>query len=104
MIIEGHLDSIFGAGMLDNASGSTTILEVALKLAKTATRNRLRYIWFGGEELGLLGSEYYTQHLSSAERKLIAFDLDADVTATPNYDMYVADPATSCNSIDFPRT
>ena len=102
VIVEGHLDSIFGAGMLDNASGSTTILEIALKLAKTSTRNRLRYIWFGGEELGLLGSAYYTEHLSPADRKLIAFDLDADVTATPNFDVYVADPATSCNVFDFP--
>ena len=102
VVIEGHLDSIFGAGMLDNASGSTTILEIALKLAKTSTRNRLRYIWFGGEELGLLGSTYYTQHLTSAQRAQIAFDLDADVTATPNYDIYVADPATACNVFQFP--
>jgi Zn-dependent M28 family amino/carboxypeptidase len=102
VVIEGHLDSIYGAGMLDNASGSTTILGIALNLAKTSTLNRLRYIWFGGEELGLLGSAYYTQHLSAAERKLIAFDLDADVTATPNFDIYVADPATACNVGQFP--
>jgi hypothetical protein len=102
VVIEGHLDSIYGAGMLDNASGSTTILAIALNLAKTSTVNRLRYIWFGGEELGLLGSAYYTAHLSSAERKIIAFDLDADVTATPNFDIYVADPATACNVNQFP--
>ena len=102
VIIEGHLDSIFGAGMLDNASGSATILEIALNMAKTSTRNRLRYIWFGGEELGLLGSAYYTTHLTSQQRKILAFDLDADVTATPNFDMYVADPATACNSSSFP--
>lgn len=102
VVIEGHLDSIFGAGMLDNASGSTTILDIALNMANTPTTNRLRYIWFGGEELGLLGSAYYTQHLTSAERKIIAFDLDADVTATPNFDIYVADPATACNSFQFP--
>ena len=103
VIVEGHLDSIFGAGMLDNASGSTTILEIALNMAKTSTKNRLRYIWFGGEELGLLGSFYYTQHLTTAERKIIAFDLDADVTATPNFDMYIADPATACNVDQFPQ-
>jgi len=88
--------------MLDNASGSTTILEIALKLAKTNTTNRLRYIWFGGEEIGILGSWYYVTHLTSDQKKQIVFDLDADVTATPNYDIYVADPATSCNSGQFP--
>jgi hypothetical protein len=102
VVIEGHLDSIYGAGMLDNASGSTTILAIALNLAKTSTRNRLRYIWFGGEEIGLFGSTYYTTHLTSSQRKLIAFDLDADVTATPNFDIYVADPATACNVNQFP--
>ncbi|MBV8066517.1 MAG: M28 family peptidase [Candidatus Eremiobacteraeota bacterium] len=88
--IDAHLDSIYGAGMLDNASGSTSILEVALNMAKTPTRNRLRYIWFGGEEVGLLGSHYYTTHLKQEQLHKIAFDIDVDVTATPNFDILVA--------------
>jgi len=103
VVIDAHLDAIYGAGMLDNASGSTTILEVALNLAKTHTRNRLRYIWFGGEELGLLGSRYYTTHLSHAELKRIVFDVDADVTATPNFDILIADPANAGKVKRFPR-
>jgi hypothetical protein len=102
VVVDAHLDSIFGAGMLDNASGSTTILEIALNMAKTKTHNQLRYIWFGGEELGLNGSAYYTTHLSSAERKRIAFDLDMDVTATPNFDMWIADPANASDVNQFP--
>jgi peptidase M28-like protein/PA domain-containing protein len=102
VVVEGHLDSIFGAGMLDNASGSTTILEIALNMAKTSTRNRLRYIWFGGEEIGLFGSTFYTQNLTSTQRKRIAFDIDADVTATPNFDMQIADPAFAYNVSQFP--
>ncbi len=103
VVVDAHLDSIFGAGMLDNASGSTTILDIALNMAKTSTLNRLRYIWFGGEELGLLGSAYYTQHLTSAQRKVIAFDIDVDVTATPNFDILVADPADAFNVGNFPK-
>jgi Peptidase family M28/PA domain len=102
VVVDAHLDSIFGPGMLDNASGSTTILEIALQTSGTPTRNQLRYIWFGGEELGLLGSAYYTAHLTPAERSLIAFDIDADVTATPNYDYEVADPAFAYNVNQFP--
>jgi len=64
-------------------------LEIALQMSGTPTLNQLRYIWFGGEELGLLGSAYYTTHLTQAERDVIAFDIDADVTATPNYDYEV---------------
>jgi hypothetical protein len=103
VVVDAHLDSIFGAGMLDNASGSTTILEIALKMANTSTRNQLRYMWFGGEELGLNGSRYYTTHLSPTQRKQIAFDIDADVTATPNFDYEIADPAFAGNRNQFPR-
>jgi hypothetical protein len=102
VVIEGHLDSIYGAGMLDNASGSTTILEIALNLAKTPTRNRLRYIWFGGEEIGLFGSRYYTKHLPPAELHRIVFDVDADVTATRNFDIMIADPKYAAKVKHFP--
>ena len=103
VVVDAHLDSIFGAGMLDNASGSTTILEIALNMAKTPTRNRLRYIWFGGEEIGLFGSSFYTTNLTQAQRKRIAFDIDMDVTATPNFDMWIADPAFALNVSQFPK-
>jgi len=72
-------------------------------MAKTQTHNQLRYIWFGGEELGLLGSAFYTTNLSQAERKRIAFDLDMDVTATMNLDMWIADPAFASNASQFPK-
>lgn len=103
VVIEAHLDSIFGAGMLDNASGSTSILRTALILANTPTHNRLRYIWFGGEELGLIGSSYYTTHLTPAALHRIVFDVDADVTATPNFDIQIADPAYAHNVGQFPK-
>jgi Zn-dependent M28 family amino/carboxypeptidase len=102
VVVDGHLDAIYGAGMLDNASGSTTMLEIALALANTSTKNRLRYIWFGGEELGLLGSKYYTTTISPKELRRIVFDIDADVTATPNYDVLVADPGNAFNVDRFP--
>ena len=102
VVLDAHLDAIYGAGMLDNASGSATILEVALKMAHTPTHNQLRYAWFGGEELGIFGSGYYTQALTVADAQKIVFDLDADVTATPNFDTLIADPANSGNAADFP--
>jgi hypothetical protein len=92
LVIDAHLDAIYGAGMLDNASGSATILDIAQQLKNTNTRNKLRFIWFGGEEVGLLGSNYYVNTLPASELAKIKFDLDADVTATPNYVAGVLDP------------
>jgi Peptidase family M28/PA domain len=93
VVVDAHLDAIYGAGMLDNASGSATILDVAEKMKNVEPRNKLRFIWFGGEELGLLGSAFYVNDLSSSELSHIGYDLDADVTATPNYTIGVLDPA-----------
>jgi hypothetical protein len=93
LVVDAHLDAIYGAGMLDNASGSTTILDVAQQMKNVVPRNKLRFIWFGGEELGLLGSEYYVNNLTSSELSHIGYDLDADVMATPNYLIGVLDPA-----------
>ena len=97
LVIDAHLDAIYGAGMLDNASGSATILDIAQQLKNTNTRNKLRFIWFGGEELGLLGSDYYVNTLPADELAKIKFDLDADVTATPNYVAGVLDPKDGVN-------
>jgi len=93
VVVDAHLDAIYGAGMLDNASGSATILDIAQQMKNVTPLNKLRFIWFGGEELGLLGSQYYVNNLSSSEKNRIIYDLDADVTATPNYIIGVLDPA-----------
>jgi hypothetical protein len=93
LVVDAHLDAIYGAGMLDNASGSATILDIAQLMKNVTPLNKLRFIWFGGEELGLLGSTYYVNNLSSTDLSHIGYDLDADVTATPNYIVGVLDPA-----------
>ena len=93
LVADAHLDAIYGAGMLDNASGSATILDIAQMMKNVNPTNKLRFIWFGGEELGLLGSSYYVNSLSSNDLSHIGYDLDADVTATPNYIIGVLDPA-----------
>jgi Zn-dependent M28 family amino/carboxypeptidase len=93
LVVDGHLDAIFGAGMLDNGSGSVTILDIAQMMRKVNPRNKLRFIWFGGEELGELGSKHYVNNLSASELGKISYDLDSDVMATPNYSIGILDPA-----------
>jgi hypothetical protein len=92
LVVDAHLDAIYGAGMLDNASGSTTILDIAQMMKNVTPLHKLRFIWFGGEELGLLGSSYYINNLTPTQLGDIAYDLDADVTATPNYVIGILGP------------
>jgi hypothetical protein len=101
VVVDAHYDSIGGAGILDNASGSATILEIALKMQKVSPLNHMRFIWFGGEELGLWGSQYYVGTLPRSDLNHIAYVMDADVTATPNYIIGVNYPASSDQ---FPNT
>ena len=50
-------------GADDNASGTATVLELS-KLIKNSklTNNNYLFIFFSGEELGLFGSKYFTEH------------------------------------------
>ncbi len=80
VIITAHLDSWHLAeGALDNGSGSTAILEVARALAATDWRPKrtVRFIWFMGEELGLIGSEAYVRdHADEMDRVVAVINLD----------------------------
>ncbi|MEW9533816.1 M28 family metallopeptidase [Microbispora sp. NPDC049125] len=90
--IGAHLDSVLaGPGINDNGSGSAAILEVASKLGKIPTRNKLRFSFWSAEELGLLGSEHYVASLSAAELAKIKLYLNFDMVASPNYALMVYD-------------
>jgi hypothetical protein len=51
-------------GADDNASGSTTIIELARRFAKRPNHEgrRLVFMTFSGEEMGLFGSKHYCRH------------------------------------------
>jgi len=88
IVVGSHLDSVPpGPGINDNGSGSSLNLELALQLFNTKfpTRNKIRFAWWGAEELGLLGSEFYVAHLSAAERNQIALNLNFDMLGSPNF-------------------
>lgn len=80
-----HLDSgTENSGMNDNASSSAALLETALVMQKTKPVNKLRFAWWTGEELGLLGSTYYVEHLQSGEKAKIAVYLNTEILGAAN--------------------
>ncbi|MGC5016500.1 M28 family metallopeptidase [Streptosporangium sp. DT93] len=86
VMLGAHLDSVpAGPGINDNGSGSAAVLETALAAAPLRTRNRLRFAFWGAEELGLLGSKHYMAALTPAERAKIKLYLNFDMIASPNY-------------------
>ena len=86
VVVGAHLDSVVpGPGINDNGSGSATILEIARQLAKFKTTNRVRFAWWGAEELNLIGSTRYVAGLSDAQKDAIALNLNLDMVGSPNF-------------------
>jgi Zn-dependent M28 family amino/carboxypeptidase len=87
VMVGAHLDSVNeGPGIQDNGTGSAAILEVAVQMAKVAPRNKVRFAWWGAEESGLVGSDYYVlESLTDEERAQIALYLNFDMIGSPNY-------------------
>ena len=87
-----HLDSVNeGPGINDNGSGSAAILEVAEQMAKVKPRNKVRFAWWGAEESGLVGSTFYVNNLSQAERDQITLYLNFDMVGSPNHVFFIYD-------------
>jgi Zn-dependent M28 family amino/carboxypeptidase len=93
LVVAGaHLDSVrAGPGINDNGSGSAVLLEVAERLAQTRPRNRLRFVWWGAEELGLIGSRQYVGRLTPQARRAHALYLNLDMVGSSNYVLSVYD-------------
>jgi len=68
VIVGAHLDSWQpGTGAQDNGTGAASVIEAAraIQSLRRAPRRTLRFILFGGEEEGLLGSTAYVrQHMA----------------------------------------
>ena len=88
VVVGAHLDSVReGPGINDNASGSGAILELALQMAKLKIqpKNKVRFGWWGAEELGLFGSTAYVDSLSEQQAASIMAYLNFDMIASHNY-------------------
>ncbi len=87
VVMGAHLDSVTrGPGINDNGSGTATVLTIAENIAKLGggIKNKVRFAFWGAEEVGLLGSDYYVTHLSAAQKAHIALNLNFDMLGSPN--------------------
>ena len=92
VMVGAHLDSVIaGPGINDNGSGSAAILEVAEAMKKVKPANTVRFAWWGAEESGLVGSDFYVNNLTGAERENIALYLNFDMVGSPNFVRFVYD-------------
>ena len=95
VIVAGaHVDSISdGPGVNDNGAGAAAMLETAQQMAEQdiTPRNAVRFAWWGAEESGLIGSQYYVDSLTRQEANDIELYLNFDMVGSPNYANFVYD-------------
>ncbi|WP_407656697.1 M28 family peptidase [Lysinibacillus yapensis] len=79
ILVGAHHDSVDGApGANDDASGTATVLELARVFANSPTDTDIRFVTFGAEENGLLGSYEYVSKMTDEdyERTVGMFQMD----------------------------
>jgi Zn-dependent M28 family amino/carboxypeptidase len=94
VVVGSHLDSVpAGPGINDNGSGSAQDLEIALQMAELGIqpRNQMVFAFWGAEEAGLIGSQFYVDSLTAREVKNTAVNLNFDMVGSPNFVRFVYD-------------
>ncbi len=105
VIIGAHLDSVMASpGINDDGSGSAAILETAIQMArhKIPNKNKIKFAFWGAEELGLIGSSHYVENLSDTELADIRCYLNFDMIGSSNYVRFVFDGDGSDTEIPGP--
>lgn len=81
IIVGAHYDSVANSpGANDNGSGVGLMLEMARVMAREQ-RAEFRFVAFGAEEVGLVGSRAYIERLTAAERARILAMINFDMLA-----------------------
>ncbi|GAA2608165.1 M28 family peptidase [Paractinoplanes durhamensis] len=87
-----HSDSVSaGPGINDDGSGTASLLEAALQFAASnpTMTNHLRLGWWAGEEQGLIGSKFYVNSLTTAQKTAIKAYGTFDMIASTNGGYFV---------------
>ncbi|CAF2979880.1 unnamed protein product [Rotaria sp. Silwood2] len=111
IVIGAHSDGVpAGSGINDNGSGTVGILVLALNLARlfqtsssqySTYQYRVRFCWWGAEELGLIGARYHVEQALLPSNNAVGerlqdylVNLNYDMLAGPNYRFGIHDSST----------
>ena len=94
VVLGAHYDTVANTtGANDNASGTAVLLAVARELAGRSLPFGLRFVAFGAEELGLLGSQFYVNSLSTGQQRRTIAMLNFDAVGSGNQLALLGSPA-----------
>src|SRR5262249_7726363 len=79
IIIGAHYDGVGNPGISDNAGGMVLLLENAYRMRDVDHYYTLQYVFFGAEEVGLIGAFYFVDQMSQREIDNLVLMINADV-------------------------
>ena len=85
-------------GADDNASGVSVLLNLAAKLKEKYTNNNYLFMAFSGEEMGLLGSNYFVKN-PTIETKKVSYMINMDMVGRMKKDSTLAVYGTGTSPI-----
>tara|TARA_R110002049_G_scaffold2846_14_gene23202 strand:- start:2607 stop:3830 length:1224 start_codon:yes stop_codon:yes gene_type:complete len=85
-------------GADDNASGVAILLNLAAKLKKNNTKNNYLFMAFSGEEMGLLGSNYFVKN-PTIDTKTVSYMINMDMVGRLKQDSALAVYGTGTSPI-----
>jgi aminopeptidase S len=85
LIAGAHFDTVRGAyGANDDGTGTSALLDATAALSHLTTNDDVRFVWFDGEEDGLLGSGAYVKaHMDELRSGRVTAMLQAEMLGSP---------------------
>ncbi len=104
VVLGGHYDTVADTpGANDNGAGIAALVTIAAEVAGESYPFTTRFIPFGSEELGLLGSGAYVDSLTEEERQATIMMLNFDALATGDVVGLLGDLELMGAAVDFGR-
>ena len=79
IVIGAHYDGVDNPGISDNAGGTVLLLENAYRMQNVDHYYTLQYVFFGAEEVGLIGAFYFVDNMTQEEIDNLVLMVNADV-------------------------
>ena len=91
-------------GANDDGSGVAATLEAARVLSRYQFQDTIRFAFFNGEEIGLVGSQYWVEAMSARGENVLAgidYDMIGISPGTDAYDLYLASNPASYAQVGY---
>ena len=103
VIVGAHYDGVDTPAANDNASGIAAIIEIARGLVeqKVSLPYDIKFIAFGAEEIGLIGSNAYVNRMSYKEKQSIIAMLNLDMVGVgDSFEIFTAEEGEAKQLVD----